>query len=294
MGIISLKYDVSFKYLMLNENVRRHFISDVLGVPMEEIRSVRLGQTFLWRRLRKHKAGVLDVLVELNDDSKVNIELQIRMISHWDRRNLFYLAKTFTEDLLIGEDYRRLKRCICISILDFNLDQRPEYHKVYRLRDQDGYEYSDLFEVHVIELRKTLRGAGNVDDWIQLMNAGTEEELDMIKTKNPGIVEAIGEVKRMSLRKELHALYEAHMKAVRDQRARDDYVREQGMNEGLDRGRIEGRAEAVLELLETRGKIPNELRARILSVKDSVALKELLVCAAQAESVSEFEAKANL
>lgn len=217
MGIISLKYDVSFKYLMLNEKVRCHFISDVLGIPLE--------------------------------------------------------------------DYRKLKRCICISILDFNLDQRPKYHRVYRLRDQEGYEYSDLFEVHVIELKKPLLGTGAVDDWIRLMNAGTEEELDMIKTKNPGIVEAIGEVKRMSLRKELRALYEGHMKAVRDQRARDDYVRDQGMKEG--------RAEAVLELLKIRGEVSEELRCRILSVNDSAVLKELLICAAQAESVSEFEAKTN-
>ena len=51
--IISLKYDFSFKYLFLNEAVRRHFISDVLGIPLEEIRSVRLANTFLWKRVQR-------------------------------------------------------------------------------------------------------------------------------------------------------------------------------------------------------------------------------------------------
>lgn len=37
------KSDVAFKELMRNEKVRRHFISDVLGIPLEEIREVRLG-----------------------------------------------------------------------------------------------------------------------------------------------------------------------------------------------------------------------------------------------------------
>ena len=40
--IISLKYDDSFKLLFQNEKVRRHFLSDVLGLPLEEIRSVAL------------------------------------------------------------------------------------------------------------------------------------------------------------------------------------------------------------------------------------------------------------
>lgn len=53
--ILSLKYDFSFKYLFLNEEIRRHFISDVLGIPLEEIRSVRLTNTFLRKRYRKQK-----------------------------------------------------------------------------------------------------------------------------------------------------------------------------------------------------------------------------------------------
>lgn len=118
-NFVSLKDDVSFKYLFLNETVRRHFISDVLGIPTEEIRSVRLANTFLW----------------------------------------------------------------------------------------------------------------------SLFNAQTEEELDMLnaKTKNPGIAEAIREVKEMRLGKTLKALYDAHMKQIRDRNARDDYVRMEGLAAGEDR-----------------------------------------------------------
>ncbi|MCI8462837.1 MAG: hypothetical protein HFG25_07865, partial [Lachnospiraceae bacterium] len=57
MEIVSLKYDFSFKHLMLNEKVRKYFISDVLGIPVEEIRSVRLSNPFLWKRYRKQKQG---------------------------------------------------------------------------------------------------------------------------------------------------------------------------------------------------------------------------------------------
>ncbi|MCM1058546.1 MAG: Rpn family recombination-promoting nuclease/putative transposase, partial [Firmicutes bacterium] len=226
MEIVSLKYDFSFKQLMLNEEVRKYFISDVLEIPLGEIRSVRLANPFLWKRYARQKQGILDVRVELNDDSRVNIELQIRMVAQWDKRSLFYLAKMFTEDLLSGERYHKLKKCICINILDFDLNESPAYHRRYKLRDENGEEFSDMFEIHVIELKKQISGDKPLDDWIRLFNAETEAELDMIKTKNPGILEAVKEVKVMSLRKDLRALYEGHMREIRDKYARDDYVRE--------------------------------------------------------------------
>lgn len=203
---VSLKDDVSFKYLFLNAMVRLHFISDVLEIPTEEIRSVRLANTFLWRRYSREKQGILDVLIELNNSSKINIELQIRALAYWDKRCMFYLAKLFTEGLLRGEHYERLKRCVCISILGFNLDERPEYHRIYWLRDGAGYEFSDMLHA---------------------------------KTKNPGIAEAIREVREMRLGKTLKGLYDAHMKEIRDRNARDDYVRMEGLAEGLGTGRAE-------------------------------------------------------
>ena len=244
--IISLKYDFSFKYLFLNETVRRHFISDVLRIPLEDIRSVRLANTFLWKQHQRQKQGIVDVIVELNNDSKVNIELQVEVLSYWDKRSLFYLSKLFTEGLLSGQKYQKLKKCICISVLGFNLDERPENHKVYRLRDEAGHEFSDMLELHVIELSKPLSGTGRMDEWIRLFNAKTEEELKMLEasTKNEGILEAIREVRGMSLKKTLRALHEARLKEIRDRNAREDYVRNEswnaGRNEGLSEGMREG------------------------------------------------------
>ena len=81
--------------------------------------------------------------------------------------------------------------------------------------------------MHVIELGKKLKGTEPVDEWIRLMNVRTEEELEMISAKNPGLLEAVKEVKVMSLRKGLRALYEAHLREIRDRNARDAFVREE-------------------------------------------------------------------
>lgn len=259
--IISLKFDFSFKHLFLNEEVRCHFISDVLGIPLEEIRKVRLANTFLWKRFKKQKQGILDVSLELNNDSKVDIELQIEMLDFWDRRSLFYLAKLFTEGLFTGQEYDKLKRCISISVIGFNLDKRPEYHKVYRLRDETGHEFSDLLEIHIIELNKSLNGVGRMDDWIRLFNARTEEELKMLEmsTKSAGILAAIKEVREMSLLKSMKELHEAKQKEIRDRNARESYVRKEGVKQGIEQGIEQGGGLKLIDQVQRKlrkGKIP--------------------------------------
>ena len=233
MRIISPKCDFCMKELFENETIRKYFISDVLGLPVEEIKSVRLMNPFLWKRRQEQKQGILDVLLELNDLTKINIEIQRKSLSYWDKRQVFYLAKLFTADLRVGEDYKRAKRCVSISILDFNLTDRAEYHNVYLLRDEKGNVFSDILEIHTLELRKKLTGQGAVEEWLRFFNVEREEDLDMIKTRNEGLREAVKELRVMSLRKRLQMRYEAHLKMIRDRNAREDYLQNEGMQQGI-------------------------------------------------------------
>ena len=284
--IISLKYDDMFHEVFAFENVRKQFLSDVLEIPLESIRTARLVTPRLWKRHRRQKLGILDIALELGDDTKVNVELQIRMQQQWVKRQLFYLARMYDEDLLMGQNYSRLKKCISIGILDFKLLDSESYHSVYRLRDEQGEELTDLWELHIIELGKGLRGE-RLDDWIRLFQAKSEEELEMLTTKNKGLAEAAEVMKRMSLGRTLRYYYEAHLKAVRDRYGEDAYVRDQGRAEGI----ALGRAEAVLQLLKNLGEVPETLKTRIQKETDLQMLSRWLNVAARAESIGEFEQK---
>lgn len=259
MNIILPASDFCARELFANQTIVTYFISDVTGIPVAEIRSVHVCNPYLRKHYRSQKQGIVDVLVELNNCEKVNIEIQLRSCKYWDRRNLFYLSKMYTEDLRIGENYAKLKKSITISILGFDFTDSLACHSVYHLRDESGVYFTDLFEVHIIELKKQLTGEKSLDDWVRFFNASREEDLDMILTKNPGINMAIKEIKRMSLSDRVRARYEAHLKEIRDQNAREDYVRDEGKNQG----RIQGRTlekEAVIERLLIKGKKPDEIR----------------------------------
>lgn len=249
---ISLKHDYSFKEIFRNETVRKYFISDVLEIPLEAIRSVRLHNTFLWTRHKMQKQGILDVMMVLNDNSKMNTELQIRAEADWDKRSLFYLAKMFVADLRRGDKYHKLQKCIEISILGFNLDDAPEYHKIYRLRDKAGRDFSDILEVHIIELKKELYGLDRTDEWIRLFRAESKEELNMLthRTKNPGILEAIKEINIMNLSDWMKAQYEFNVREERDKAALEEQIRRDASAQGLAEGRAEGLSQGLKQGLE--------------------------------------------
>ncbi|MDE7354535.1 MAG: Rpn family recombination-promoting nuclease/putative transposase [Acetatifactor sp.] len=144
----------------------------------------------------------------------------------------------------------------------------------------------------MIELGKELNGRSALDDWIKLFNVKTEEELNMLQTKNPGVLEAISEVRKMSLGKGLRALYEAHLKEVRDRWAREDYVR----MEGEEKGRAEGEAlgdlrrsrQVIFDLLEELGNVPEDIRSLIDNETDLTVLQKWLKVAARAGNFNDF------
>lgn len=110
--IISPKYDDFVKEMFHNQIIRRYFLGDILGISQEMIRSVKLRNTFLRKRSRRQKLGILDILLELNNNEKINIELQVKFVKNWDKRQLFYLARLYEEDLLIGENYDRRRNAL--------------------------------------------------------------------------------------------------------------------------------------------------------------------------------------
>lgn len=252
MKIVPLKYDFCMKEVMENETVRKYFISDVLEIPLDDIKSVRMMNPFLWKRYRKEKLGILDIQLILNDDTKINIEMQVKYHTYWRTRTVFYLAKMFTADLRRGEAYKKAKKCVAITILDFKLDEREAYHNVYMLRDKNGNLYTDILELHTIELTKSPNKdqPNPLDEWHSLFNAKTEEELDVIssKTKNKGILEAVREVKEISLTDKIRYEYELRLKAKRDREAEDEFVYGQGREDGIKIGQ-EKEKERNIEIL---------------------------------------------
>ena len=86
------------------------------------------------------------------------------------------------------------------------------------------------------------------------------------RTNNLGIIEAVKEVRIMSLSKYLRLLHKARLKEIRDRDAREDYVR----REGWDAEHSEGRSEGEDRLNRLYGSLVADKRFEDLerSIKD--------------------------
>ena len=147
--------DICFKNLMENPEVRRGFIAALLKVQPEEIEESTLLPTTLQRDYGDDKLGILDILVQLEDGTQIDMEMQVAYYEYWDARVLFYLSKVFTGQLKKGDPYDRLKKCIHVSILDFIQFDGDEscYRTIHFRVDHTGNKYSYLMDFLVLDLK---------------------------------------------------------------------------------------------------------------------------------------------
>lgn len=106
--------DFCFKELMRNPKVRKGFIAAVLGKKPEEIRDTTLIPTELRKESEDDKLGILDVLVEPADETKMNMELQVSYFECWINRVLFYLSKIYSGQIRGGE--KNMTGCTAASM----------------------------------------------------------------------------------------------------------------------------------------------------------------------------------
>lgn len=216
------KIDFAFKEIMANEKARKGFLSAVLKLNPKDIKETTLLNTSLRKTYEDDKLGILDVRLIMNDNTEIDIEVQLFKLSVWAERSLFYLAKMYTDQISPGDDYDAFKKCVSISILDFILfeDTKSFYSCFHIAEDTRHTLYTDKMEFHVLELpklpAKLKDDSDNIILWAKFINAERKEEFDMIATKDPYIESAYQTLQIISQDKQKRLEYEAREKAIRD------------------------------------------------------------------------------
>lgn len=72
---------------------------NVLEIPFDSIKSVRVVSPYLWKHLHRQKPGILDMAMEMQDGTKVNVEMQVRRQEYWIKRQLSDLLEVHTIEL---------------------------------------------------------------------------------------------------------------------------------------------------------------------------------------------------
>jgi predicted transposase/invertase (TIGR01784 family) len=100
------------------------------------------------------KAGKLDVLAKLADETKVNIEVQLENQYNMERRSLDYWAWHYIKGIGSGQNYSQLPAVIGINILDFGYIDIDDFHTSFHIYEDQHKEYmlTDALELHFLEM----------------------------------------------------------------------------------------------------------------------------------------------
>ena len=246
--VVKAKLDIIFKKLFAdpkNEDILKAFISDILDIPLKDIKNIEITNPELVPESIDEKFVRIDVKLTVND-TLVNIEIQINNEGFFEDRSLYQWSRLFVSDLKRGQEYSELKRCITINIINFNLFSCGTYHSSFSLREDTRYErLTDKCAIHFFELKKINKQKPNTADrkelWMQLIDAESEEEFDMLaKTNIEPIQKAVVAVREMDGDEKVRELAFQRETALRDRASALRFSREEGKREGLEEGKREG------------------------------------------------------
>lgn len=131
------------------------------------------------------KVSILDIRAKMNDDTYVNVEVQIAKPVDMKKRAMFYWSKLYSYQLGESEDYSLLKDVISINLLNFILfKEHKRCHSSCHITDDfDKNTIIKDFEMHFIELPKfkisDIKRLKKSEKWFALFsNRCTDEELE--------------------------------------------------------------------------------------------------------------------
>ena len=153
----TLTNDYLFRALLQkNEEVLKGFLTAALHLGnIENIRSVHITNPILLGEAIDEKTCILDIFLIMNDNTRVNIEMQVSHQNYYRNRTLMYLCRSY-DSLKKGNDYSQLKPAVHISILDFiPQDGTRKFYSENYLTDIRNHEiYSRNLRLIVLELEE--------------------------------------------------------------------------------------------------------------------------------------------
>lgn len=255
--IVKLKLDVIFKAMFgrkENEHLLADFLSRLLEIPRSSIKRIIMDNVELIPDHIANKFSRVDLKMQV-EERIVNVEMQISDEPSFRERTLFYWSKIYSDELKSGEDYSQLRETICINIVNFNLFDCPDYHSHFKVMEKNRHEVlSDRFAIHFFELKKIGKHPNKdkpLELWLQLINAETEEELQMLEQTNvQEISQAILVLRELSADEKMRYMAEMREKALHDEATAIHAALEKGMAQGLKKGLEKGLAQGMAQGLK--------------------------------------------
>ena len=256
-NIVKAKLDIIFKKLFTdegNQHILQAFLSDILEIPYESINNIIVLNSEIMPENIIEKYSRMDIKMTVDGNRLINVEMQIKDEGDYKDRSMYYLSKLYSNQLKSGDGYGKLNQCISINVLNFILfDEWTDFHSSFRMReDKRNSVLTDNFIAHYFELKKIGKNfdKNNKQElWLRLINAETEDELDMLQqTGVKQIQDAVVVLHKMSADEKTRELAEMREKALHIEATEKAHARAEGEAIGLKEGERRKEAEILANL----------------------------------------------
>jgi len=246
--VLPPRYDIVFKQVFANRpDLLKPFLKAMIGLPEDDYGRVVVVDPHIYPEYKGDKLGVLDIKVVLRSKKVIDVEMQQKKVAHLRERVVFYCAGMVREQVVTADNYSKIKRVVSIAITNHTvIPEDTEYHHRYTLYDpKTGSEFTDLIEVHVIELPKLPKADDGSDLWwwMKFLTVETKEDLAMVAKKSTAMKKAADRLVLVTKDMRIRARLESQRLFEMDQQVMLDDALEIGLKRGRRKGRAEGREE---------------------------------------------------
>ena len=250
---VNLCRDKAFKrYFKSNLLLLRSLLESFLPLPKgRKIQEIRVIDSAIEPRREEGKQSILDLKVKLDNQELVNVEMQVFPKRGFVRRALYYVAGLFTGFLQKGKNYTDIHPAYSLIFTGFDMfKDREDYIHSFSMRSDKPpfFRFSDDLSITVVELSKFLdKNPDNLVDmkalWCYLLKESggmSMKEAHILAEKGEDMKQATDHLIHLS-KAEKDMLYEeALLREEADRRAREDYVRDEGIEQGMQQGIKQG------------------------------------------------------
>ena len=196
---VKMTNDYLFRALLQSDNdTLKSLLASVLRIRSKEIKSAKVTNPILLGEAVGDKIFIMDVKVEFNNDSLIDLEMQVIKERGWEDRSLSYICRSY-DQLNAGMVYSQAKPVRQIAFCDFTLfEDYPEFFANYKLINVRNKEsvYTEKFIISNINLTRPDLATQDdkeygLDEWCRMFKAETWEDMKMLAKNNAVMGKAI-------------------------------------------------------------------------------------------------------
>lgn len=226
----TLMNDFLAKYTLQNDlYALAGLLSALLNLDLNEITDINILNPVELNEAIDDKKCILDVKLELNHSTIINIEIQSVYQSFWPERSLTYLCRMF-DHLKEGQGYSDLKPCIQIGILENDIfksdDSRytGDFYSEYQILHMKKHTgYCGKFKICVLSLNhldevpeNERKNHNGLYYWAKLFTVKSWEELKMIASEDSRMASYVTTVRKLSAEEKVAQACEARRRYSND------------------------------------------------------------------------------